>query len=182
MQVMLKKYYAQVHSNQRNSLINLDEYIPLKIKNKRTKSQGNYNNLTKTSEKSLKSLTKYKKRSKPKIPNNMKHKSPIKIKRAIKSESSYIHKNIIIKQRTSNATIKRINKSAVRFDTSIRSLSDSYDILLQQFKCGDELKSSLKKLVQIEKLSLKKKFSSNHFLLSKKNLLVHNFYNNSMKN
>ena len=174
---MLKKYYARSHISQRNSIMQLDDYLKPKHQTKRTKSQGNYNNLTKTSEKSLKSLIKYKKKTTPLEVTKTKTKSIIKTRiNKTGPRSSYVNpKNIIMKPKNSNFKQKKISKIK-SISNSNQSLSESYDSLLQQFNCDSNLRLSFKKLVKLEKLSLKKTFCLKKSYISN-NLLVNSYFN-----
>lgn len=160
MQLMLTKYYAKSQVKQRNSLIDLEDFLQCKRQVKLTKSQSNYNNLTKTSEKSIKSLEKYKKQHQPSF--SLKS-APLKLNKH-RSRHSYVPQ---AKIQTIKAKIQTFKpKKAAKREVSPK-LSESYDTLLKQFDCTEELKSSLKKLVKLEKLSLKSKFSSKSAFFSK---------------
>jgi hypothetical protein len=179
MQVMLKKYYAKLHTNQRHSLMSMDDFLTYTQRKKRTKSQANHNNLTKSSEKSLKTRIKLVKKVPTSDLTRAKSKSNPKFRISHKSKPSLMPKSFIQKGKTSNLKPRKTCKVKTVTESTI-NLSDSYDSLLQQFNCDEDLKSSLKQLVRLEKLSLKKKFSGKNSLLNN-NLLVNSYHNQKSK-
>ena len=164
---MLRNYYAKLNSNPRHSLVVPAE--PQKKKTKRTKSQSTFNNLTKTSEKSLK-VKKVIKKTK-----NQRANSRSVVNRTIhKHKSSIITKPIVNKTKGPGKIKKprRIKRSCYVEN----NLSDSYDSLLNGIQCDQELRKSLRLLVRLEKSALKKKFSSKSSL-SSNSIFVNSYHN-----
>ena len=170
---MLKKYYAKTQNSKRHSLINLDEFIDSRKSTKESKAQGYYNNSTKTTEKSL---VKYKSVTTPAFSLKLKPKSSQRLRTAKhKSRPSEVHPSAIIKPRnTSIKIIKKYQESHSKFEHST-NISASYDSLLQQFNCSEDLKSSFMKLITLEKLSLKNKFCLRNNLIKNKFLMSNHY-------
>jgi hypothetical protein len=166
MNAMLRKYYAKLQNNRHSLVLS---YENQRKRKKRTKSQSTFNNLTKTSEKSVK----VKKTVQKSVRYSSKSASSMK---KHKPQSSYIPKNFKVKPKTSPVKVKKQIKHKSISEIEL-SLSESYDSLLNHFDCGAELRKSLKQLVTLEKNALKRKFKSKSSISS--NSLFVNSYHNS---
>lgn len=164
---MLRKYYANLHNNQRFSLVLADD--SQKKRKKRTKSMNTFNNITKTSEKSIQGKKSLK--GVAGIGSGFKSKA---IKH--KSQNSYVPKVFKLKTKPSPVKTRKTLKHKSVSDIDL-TLSESYDSLINHFDCDVELRKSLKQLVTLEKNALKRKFNSKSSISS--NSIFFNSYHNS---
>ena len=163
---MLRNYYAKLNSNPRHSLALQTE--PKKKKTKRTKSQSTFNNLTKTSEKSLK-VKKGVKRN-----ENQRANSRSVVNRTIHKHKSSIAPKSIVNKTKGPGKIKKIRK--IKRSCNVENnLSDSFDSLLNGIQCDQELRKSLRQLVRLEKSALKKRFSSKS-IISSNSIFVNSYH------
>lgn len=167
MNAMLRKYYSNLHNNQRHSLVIAEENQ--KKRKKRTSSINTFDSLTKTSDKSIR-IKKSAKRvgSIGSVCKNRTKKN--------KSQSSFVPKVFKLKTKPSPLKTRKTlkHKSVSQVDLT---LSESYDSLINHFDCDKELRKSLKQLVKIEKNALKKKFNSKSSIFS--NSIFVNSYHES---
>jgi hypothetical protein len=167
---MLKKLYAKYHISQRHSLINFEDQQGLQNKKNRAKSHVCYSNQTKTSERSAIRSKKLFKRIDT-VPNEPKHYFKVNKSQPKLRQSNMPLKNTLQKTKASISKHRKNNGFKTKPSTNT-SLSGSYESLLKQFECDQLFKKSLKKLVKLEKISLKKKFSC-------KNKFFSNYIGNS---
>ena len=162
---MLRRYYANLRNNQRHGLILAEENQ--KKKKKRTNSINTYNNLTKTSEQSIRV-----KKSGKRVGSIG---SVCKDRPKKKSQSTHAPKVLKFKTKPSPLKARKPSKHKSVSEIDL-TLSDSYDSLINQFDCDKELRKSLKQLVKIEKNALKKKFNSKSSIFSN-SIFVKSYHN-----
>jgi hypothetical protein len=156
MQLMLTKYYSKKKTEQRHSQASFSSINPQPLKAKRSSSHGNYSALTKASEKSLKSISHHKAKPRKSTQLKSKKKPLINSQPKHRSRCSLIPKSFLKPKPSHHKAKHSLNLNSIIEPNT--TLSDSYDSLLKQFSFDEKLRSSLKQLVHLEKLSIMQKF------------------------